>query len=65
LKELKEIVRNKDFQENFKIDNDFEALYMRISICINLCFTLTKADMKKLTEGQLVTAVLQKSGFSG
>lgn len=27
LKELKEIVRKKEFQENFKIDNDFEALY--------------------------------------
>ena len=27
LKELKEIVREKEFKENFKIDNDFEALY--------------------------------------
>jgi len=27
LKELKEIVRKKDFEDNFKIDNDFEALY--------------------------------------
>jgi len=27
LKELKEVVRKKEFQENFKIDNDFEALY--------------------------------------
>ncbi|MFZ4751906.1 MAG: DEAD/DEAH box helicase family protein [Chitinophagaceae bacterium] len=27
LKELKEIVRKKEFQENFRIDNDFEALY--------------------------------------
>jgi hypothetical protein len=27
LKELKEIVRKKEFKENYKIDNDFEALY--------------------------------------
>jgi hypothetical protein len=27
LKELKEVVRKNEFQENFKIDNDFEALY--------------------------------------
>jgi hypothetical protein len=27
LKELKDIVRKKEFKENFKIDNDFEALY--------------------------------------
>lgn len=27
IKELKEIVRKKEFQTNFKIDNDFEALY--------------------------------------
>jgi len=27
LRELKEIVRKKGFQENFRIDNDFEALY--------------------------------------
>lgn len=32
LKELKEIVRKKEFQENFKIDNDFEALYANLHL---------------------------------
>lgn len=32
LKELKEIVRKKEFAENFKIDNDFEALYASIHL---------------------------------
>jgi hypothetical protein len=32
LKELKEIVRKKEFQENFKIDNDFEALYSNLHL---------------------------------
>lgn len=32
LKELKEIVRKKEFQENFKIDNDFEALYVNLHL---------------------------------
>jgi hypothetical protein len=32
LKELKEIVRKKEFHENFKIDNDFEALYANLHL---------------------------------
>lgn len=32
IKELKEIVRKKEFHENFKIDNDFEALYAELHL---------------------------------
>lgn len=32
LKELKEIVSKKEFQENFKISNDFEALYANLHL---------------------------------
>lgn len=32
LKELKDIVRKKEFQENFKIGNDFEALYANLHL---------------------------------
>lgn len=32
IKELKEVVRKKEFQENFKIDNDFEALYANLHL---------------------------------
>ncbi len=32
IKELKEVVRKKEFKENFKIDNDFEALYANLHL---------------------------------
>ncbi|MBU3714852.1 MAG: hypothetical protein FGM46_07880 [Ferruginibacter sp.] len=32
IKELKETVRKNEFQENFKIDNDFEALYTNLHL---------------------------------